>query len=129
MATSKKPTKKIIQAAIIKHNGFVVNAADELKVNRNTLSKWIKQDESLQATVSEARESMKDKAEAQLLKNILDGKETSLIFYLKCIAKDRGYSQDVEGQIAATFNQLNISVQSEEAKIMINDIVKKISNE
>jgi hypothetical protein len=42
------------------------------------------------------KESLIDFAESQLLKNIQNGKEASLIFFLKCRAKHRGYLEKEE---------------------------------
>ena len=124
----KKPGKKEIKEALIINNGFLINAAQDLGINRNTLAKYISEDPDLEQAVQEARESLKDIAEHQLLKNIKEGKETSLLFFMKTKMKDRGYSQDPE-LAAMTFNQLNISVRSEETKVLIDEVIKKITNE
>ncbi len=44
-----------------------------------------------------------DMAETQLYKNIREGKETSLIFFLKCKGKDRGYieRQEIDSTVKA----------------------------
>ncbi len=124
----KIPVKKI-KEALVNNNGFMINAANDLGINRATLKKYIDADESLVQVLHDCKESMKDIAEGQLLKNIKEGKETSLLFYLKTHAKDRGYSQDPSEIAAMTFNQLNITVQSENSKLIMEEVIKKISNE
>ena len=122
----RPPNKKIIQALKNNH-GFLINTAEELEISRMSLYNWISKDEELQQAVEQSKEALKDKVEHQLMKNIMDGKETSIIFFMKTKMKDRGYSQDIEN--AMTFNQLNITVQSEESRIIMDNIIKKISNE
>lgn len=125
----KKPGKKEIKEAIINNNGFMVNAANDLGIARQTLKKYIDEDPDLEECLKEAKESLKDIAEGQLLKNIKEGKETSLLFFMKTQMKDRNYSQDGSELAAMTFNQLNISVRSEETKLLMEEVIKKISNE
>lgn len=55
-----------------------------------------KKDEKFNKALKNFEEELVDYAETQLYKNIKDGKETSLIFYLKCKAKDRGYVEKQE---------------------------------
>lgn len=77
--------------AIKEAKGFVTTAAKRLNVSRTQLYRLINRYPTVKEALDDAREEMKDFAEAQLFKNIRDGKETSLIFYLKTQAKDRGY--------------------------------------
>lgn len=125
----KKPGKKEMKEALLNNNGFIINAAQDLGISRQTLAKYIEADDDLQETLKEAKESIKDIAEGQLLKNIKEGKETSLLFFMKTKMKDRGYSQDPSELAAMTFNQLNITVQTEETRLLLDNIIKKINNE
>jgi len=125
----KKPGKKQIIEALVNNNGFMINAAQDLEITRQSLAKYINEDPDLIECVKQTKESLKDIAEGQLLKNIREGKETSLLFYLKTHAKDRGYSQDPSELAAMTFNQLNISVRTEESKIIMDEVIKKLSND
>lgn len=92
MATS---AKKAI-AAIKQSQGFVTTAAKKLGISRTQLYNIINKYPTVKEALIDAREEMKDFAEAQLFKNIKDGKETSLIFYLKTQAKERGYVERLE---------------------------------
>lgn len=69
----------------------VSQTCKDLNIDRGTYYYWCDQDESFKLKCIEMRESLIDFAESQLMKNIKDGKETSLIFFLKCQAKHRGY--------------------------------------
>ena len=79
-----------------------------INIDRGTYYNWRKNDEDFNLACTHAEESMIDFAETQLMKNIKDGKETSLIFYLKCKAKKRGYveRQEVEhsGDVGININ-------------------------
>lgn len=87
MAVTTQDAKRAIKEA----KGFVTTAAKALGISRTQLYNIINRHPTVKEALDDAREEMKDFAEAQLFKNIKDGKETSLIFYLKTQAKDRGY--------------------------------------
>jgi hypothetical protein len=98
-----KPTKRdniksnFIQTYVKK----ACNISETCKVvdiNRDTYYRWRKNDEEFRKACESAEESLIDFAETQLMNNIKYGKETSLIFFLKCKAKKRGYidKQEIE---------------------------------
>jgi hypothetical protein len=60
-----------------------------------TIRNYIAREPEIKAALLEIRESNIDLAETKLLKGIRDGNMTSVIFYLKTQAKDRGY---IEGR-------------------------------
>lgn len=80
-----------VEKALRDSKGFVSQAASALGVSRTTLYVYINDSPTLQRVLEEEREASKDFAESKLLKNIEEGKETSLIFFLKTQAADRGY--------------------------------------
>ena len=94
MNTRPKVADAII--AIKEANGFISHAASRLGTSRTTLHDMINKSPKLKEAVADAREAMRDFAENKLFQNIKDGKETSLIFYLKTQAKDRGYVERQE---------------------------------
>lgn len=125
----KKPNTKIIKQALFDNNGILCNSADQIGCTRQSLKKWIDQTPELIEAHKEAKEIMLDRVEHQLMKNVLEGRETSIIWYLKCQGKSRGWvNPEIEGIANATFNQLNINVQSEDTKLLINDVIKKLNN-
>ena len=91
-----RPSLKDAIIAIKEANGFITHAASKLGTSRTTLHAMINQHAKLREAVEDAREAMKDFAENKLFSNIKEGKETSLIFYLKTQAKDRGYIERQE---------------------------------
>ncbi|GAB6887443.1 hypothetical protein JCM13304A_09410 [Desulfothermus okinawensis JCM 13304] len=99
MATKKyyrRPSNETIIEALEKNCGIIAQTARALKVSRNTLASWIKEDPELQEALEKAKEQMIDIAECALLKNIKEGKETSIIFFLKTRGKKRGYSEKMD---------------------------------
>lgn len=71
-------------------------------VGRTTYYEWLERNEHFKKEIEAINEGMIDFAESMLYKNIKNGKETSLIFYLKNKAKHRGYEQE------HTTNQIEI---------------------
>ena len=120
-----RPSVKDAIQAIKESNGFVSHAAAKCGTSRATLHTMINQHASLKEAVDDAREAMKDFAENKLFQNIKDGKETSLIFYLKTQGKSRGYierSEQVTFDLSkATDEQLQrISDGEHPATVMAN---------
>jgi hypothetical protein len=68
----------------------------ELQIGRDFYYDHIKTDPDFAKACSHIEEGLIDFAENQLIKNIKEGKETSLIFFLKCKAKHRGYVERQE---------------------------------
>jgi len=88
---AKRPDNQELIKAITESHGNVTHAAGKVGVCRQTLAKWIKEDEELSKAHHSTKESFKDKAETMLQTKVLQGDNTCLIFYLKTQAKDRGY--------------------------------------
>lgn len=84
----------------------ITATCDAMDIMRNTYYIWRKDDIQFDEECKHIEESLIDFAESQLMKNIKDGKEVSLIFFLKCKGKKRGYIEkseiEVSGQIGVT---------------------------
>jgi hypothetical protein len=63
---------------------------------RSTICAYMDRHPELRAIYDEGLESMKDEAMGQLRKNIRRGKEASLIFFLKTMCKDRGFTERLD---------------------------------
>lgn len=85
-----------IAHAIEKKAGNVSDAARALKVTRRALYKRIDDSEELQQVLKDARETLVDVAESQLLKQIKRGNTAAIIFTLKTQGKERGYVERTE---------------------------------
>jgi transposase-like protein len=99
MANTKKDNlkKKFIET-YSKKACNISETCRKIGMHRDTYYKWRNDDEEFRKACEEAEESLIDFAETQIMKNIKDGKETSLIFFLKCKGKKRGYVEKQEIQ-------------------------------
>jgi len=94
MAHDKK--KRLLQA-LQETQGLVYHACKKAgNVSRSTYYRYMKEDEQFAKAVKEIQEAQIDYVEGELIKNIARGKETSIIFYLKSKARDRGYSEKLD---------------------------------
>lgn len=113
MATSAVDAINAIKEA----KGFVSSAAKRLGISRTQLHRLINSHPTIKEALDDAREEMKDFAEGQLFMNIRDGKETSLIFFLKTQAKDRGYvERQLDPGSSEDKPQFNVEITLEEWK-------------
>ena len=74
--------------------GNVSKSCEAIGISRETFYRWRKADKRFAEKINDIDEASIDLAETMLLKNIRDGKETSLIFYLKTKGKKRGYIEE-----------------------------------
>ena len=117
----KKPPIEKINQVLIDNFGIITQCSKVLNVQPRTLYRWIETSVKLQETVKHSREQMVDVAESQLMKNIQQGKETSLIFFLKCLAKQRGYIDRQEIDVNHTVQQIIINVSDPETKHLLEN--------
>jgi hypothetical protein len=121
----KYPGTKKLMDTIEECYGIQIEVAKKLDVTRLTVSNWIAKDPKLQVAVKLARESLYDVVESKLLQNIKDGKETSMIWFMKTQMRNRGYTDKAELDI----NSKNITVtfvQEGGTNIQLNDNDDKI---
>lgn len=95
----------------------ISRTCESLGMKRTTYYHWRKTDADFAHECEMAEESLIDLAETQLFRNIREGKETSLIFFLKCKAKKRGYIEKQEfehsGKIDTVVNIIPASHKNE----------------
>ena len=65
-------------------------------ISRSTYYRYMREDPEFAQAVEDIKEAQIDYVEGQLIKIISSGKETSIIFYLKSKARDRGYAEKVD---------------------------------
>ncbi|MDD4685172.1 MAG: hypothetical protein PHD45_08065 [Bacteroidales bacterium] len=107
--------KNALLNAYDKSMGNISSACRTVNVSRETFYRFKREDPVFAERVTEIDESNLDFAETVLLKNIREGKETSLIFFLKTKGRDRGYVERVENDITINpFLELMKSVDAEE---------------
>lgn len=101
MSRQEEFTPDQIAEALKACEGFQATAADMLGCCEETIIAYRRRYPELEQLIRHLREKHKDYAEGSLLKHIKDGKEASLIFYLKTQCRNRGYTErvDVSGEI------------------------------
>ena len=94
MAQNKK--EKLLKA-LAETQGLIYHACKKAgNISRSTYYRYMREDEEFAKAVEDIKEAQIDYVEGQLIKNISDGKETSIIFYLKSKAKKRGYAEKLD---------------------------------
>ena len=71
--------------------GVASVACQKVGISRDTHYRWLKTDEEYKNAVMSIKNLAIDFAESMLLENIKDKKESSIFFYLKTQAKNRGF--------------------------------------
>ena len=99
MGHNKK--EKLLQA-LRETQGLIYHACKKAgNISRSTYYRYIKEDPEFAKAVEDIKEAQIDYVEGELIKNIAQGKETSIIFYLKSKAKKRGYTDKSEVDITS----------------------------
>ena len=96
MAQLRDLSDEQICEALRKSGGIVQQAGFELGVRRASLSKRVNKSPVLMKAREDALEEFKDVAESMLFTKIREGDKIAIIFFLKCMAKDRGYVERSE---------------------------------
>ena len=91
-----KAAKQRLLKALIKSLGIVTDACKLAKVERSTYYTYLKADPDFAKEVNSIEDVALDFAESALHDNIRNGKEASIIFYLKTKGKKRGYIERQE---------------------------------
>ena len=94
----KRVTVAQIEEALKKKAGNISQAAKALGVDRNTVYAHIKASPTLQTVLQNSREELVDIAESALLRGVIEGNMTAVIWTLKAssAAKARGWSERQE---------------------------------
>lgn len=98
-------TQAEVADALRESKGFVSAAARRLACDGQTVYNYMERYPELKEIRKEAKEAEKDLAEMMLGKMIRDGQFLATCFYLKTQAKDRGYVERQEHEIAGSDTQ------------------------
>lgn len=93
-------TQERIVEALRMSAGVIAVAAQKIGVNRSTLARWIDDEPELQEARADIMQTNLDLCEASLFKLIAQTDRASIMFFLECFGKDRGWvkSLRVEGK-------------------------------
>ncbi|MCH3980509.1 MAG: hypothetical protein LKE41_01050 [Prevotella sp.] len=83
--------KRRLIEALNKTHGLITLACKNAGVTRQTYYNWLNSDDEFKEEALEIEEMQKDFVESKLLENINANDPTSIIFYLKTKARERGY--------------------------------------
>ncbi|MDO5650140.1 MAG: hypothetical protein Q4G11_06000 [Gallicola sp.] len=76
--------------------GVIAPALEQTQITRRTYTGWMNDFADFRHAVDEIMESRIDFVESKLLQNIQANDNTAIIFYLKTMAKQRGYNERLE---------------------------------
>jgi DNA-binding transcriptional MerR regulator len=97
---SKRLYRKYTQEQMIKaleeSKGLIAPAARALGCSRDTIRSYLEEYTAVGQAKLDQREAVTDMAENALYQAILDREAWAVCFYLKCMAKDRGYAERAE---------------------------------
>jgi hypothetical protein len=96
----KQPYRKYTQEQVIealeRSKGLIAPAARALGCSRDTIRSYLEEYPAVWQAKLDQHEAVKDMAENALYAAILRGEAWATCFYLKCMAKDRGYVERAE---------------------------------
>jgi hypothetical protein len=96
----KQPYRKYTQEQVIEaleqSKGLIAPAARALGCSRDTIRTYLEEYTAVAQAKLDQREAVTDMAENALYAAILRGEAWAICFYLKCMAKDRGYVEKAE---------------------------------
>ena len=108
----KQSKKEKLLKALQETQGLIYHACKKAgNISRSTYYRYMREDEEFAKAVEDIKEAQIDYVEGQLIKNISDGKETSIIFYLKSKAKDRGYTEKNSLDITTGGKSMDIKIE------------------
>lgn len=87
-----RPPNALIIEALQKSSGFVLQAANRLKVDRMTLTRWIAADPDLQAAQAESKQALADIAESAFVQRALDKHDAASQSFLPILLRNLGRS-------------------------------------
>src|SRR5918999_47816 len=98
--TAPRPYRKYTQEQVIEaleqSKGLIAPAARALGCSRDTIRTYLEEYTAVAQAKLDQREAVTDMAENALYAAILRGEAWAICFYLKCMAKDRGYVEKAE---------------------------------
>ena len=99
-STKTNNNKKIFIQALAEHRGIVTKACKATGISRTQVYKWRDEDPTFIDQINEVQQIVLDFAEDKLFEHIENDNVASLLFFLKCRGKERGYveRQEITGK-------------------------------
>lgn len=107
--------KKRLLSAMEKYNGIVSAACKAAKISRTTYYGYINKDPEFKKQIDDIENIALDYVESKLFKLIEELNPASILFYLKCKGKKRGYieKQEIEHSGKVDNGGVNINVMKD----------------
>ena len=91
--------KEMVKSALLKNKGLYTLTARDLKICRNTLFKYLKDNPDLQNYIDEITEGTLDEAEAVLIQLIKKRDLRAIMYFLNAKGINRGYGNNINEKI------------------------------
>ena len=88
--------KELLIKALEKNLGLVTQSCKEVRVDRQTHYRYMREDPEYKRRVDEINEITIDFVERKLFEKIEEGEEKCILFFMKYKGKDRGYTDRQE---------------------------------
>ena len=99
--------KEVFLKCLHNNLGHISNACKSANIGRKTYYRWIEKDKKFKEQVDNVGEALVDHVESKLLEKINDLDTTSIIFFLKCKAKSRGYTERTEIELSRPIEDID----------------------
>ena len=115
---AKLEAKKEFPKALEEANGIISSACKLVGISNECYRQWYINDPEFKKAVEEAKRNGEelglDEAERSLFRNIKDGKESSIFYYLNNKGKSRGYSKNNHDTPTQAVLNVDLSTLSDE---------------
>ena len=102
--------KKELLEALEENYGLVSVACQKIGIGRTSFYRYLESDQTFADQVREIRDKNIDLVEDKLIQKILACDTASIIFYLKCKGKHRGWSEKQQIEFCGDHQGLHITV-------------------
>jgi hypothetical protein len=91
-----KTRKRQMIKALVKHLGIVSPAAKEIRMDRDTHYKWLKEDPKYKQAVEDIIELKVDVLERAFVGLVMQGDRHAIVHGLKTLGRSRGYGEHIQ---------------------------------
>ncbi len=107
-----KPTKRILTKKmkdflkiLEKNRALITKSCGKANIARSTYYKWLNENPKFAEELESAKEKVKDFGEDALYELIKEKNPAAVIFYNKCINRDRGYNEKQEIELSGSITK------------------------
>ena len=118
--------KKIFIQALAENRGIVTKACKATGISRTQVYKWRDEDPTFIDQINEVQQIVLDFAEDKLFEHIDNDNVPSLLFFLKCRGKERGYveRQEITGKDGEELPTIQV-IQTTQKPLSTEEDVRK----